>query len=92
MDLTTFTTLDNTSRFDALATMTDAELDTLAMAAERAADVARFQTRDSATAAIMGLVATQARGESRGRFAPAKKVAAPFTGCVAKVNGRWVNW
>lgn len=89
MDLMTFAGLDSNDRFATLDTMTDSELNTLAMAAERAADHARYVTRDTVAAALMGLIATQARGQLRRRFAPARP-AKPYTGCVAKENGRWV--
>lgn len=91
MELLTFAGLDNNDRFIALASMTDAEIGKLAMAAERAADYARFTTRDSETTGRMGLVAMQARGETKRRM-PAARPASRYTGCVAKVNGRWINW
>jgi hypothetical protein len=89
MELITFAALTETARLDALTAMTVAELNTLAMAAERDADHARFTARDMATVAIMGLIAVQARGEDKRRRVAARP-AKQYTGCVAKENGRWV--
>lgn len=91
MELETFAGLDSSDRFAALETMTDSELNALAMAAERAADHARYSTRDTVAAARMGLIATQARGQLRRRL-PVARPAKAYTGCVAKENGRWVAW
>lgn len=91
MELMTFVGLDSSARFATMDTMTDSELNTLAMAAERAADHARYSIGDTVAAARMGLVSTQTRGQLRRRMS-APRPAKVNTGCVAKENGRWVAW
>ena len=89
MELSTFAALTADKQFETLATMDLATVNQLRMAAEQAADAARFVARDSATVGRMTLIITRAAGESMRRFAPARP-AKRFTGCVAKENGRWV--
>ncbi len=91
MDLKIFAGMDSQTQTAAVATMDAAELGKLAMAAEAAADQARFGTRDSATMGLMTRIAAMARGEDRRRH-PVTRTVRRDTGCVAKCDGRWVAW
>lgn len=92
MELTSFAGMDSQTQTAAVATMDAAALGQLAMAAEQAADRARFTARDGVTTGLMTNIALMVRGEQRRRCRPATRTARRDTGCVAKCDGRWVSW
>lgn len=92
MELTSFAGMDSQTQTATVATMDAAALGQLAMAAERAADSARFTTRDGVTTGLMTNIALMVRGEQRRRCRPVTRTTRRTTGCVAKCNGRWVAW
>ena len=91
MELTSFAGMDSQTQTAAVATMDAAALGQLAMAAEQAADNARFTARDGVATGLMTNIALMVRGEQRRRH-PVTRTARRDTGCVAKCDGRWVAW